>query len=141
VAFNNGSGQTWLVQPTNFSFETLDGRLLPGISEIEVIGELYRRADHADVMKLQSAYEKALYGNQHIRSNNGYEARRQNAMANGPKGIKAAAAASAISFVATKLHPGDSTDGAVFFLNNGKELGPGRLVARLPGGTLEFPTE
>jgi hypothetical protein len=52
-------------------------------------------------------------------------------MAMGPTGLKAAAAASAIAFVETNLKPGDSTDGAVFFDNQGKELGAGRFVARL----------
>jgi hypothetical protein len=92
---------------------------------------LFRKAGTDDVIKLQSAYEKAIYGNQHIRSNNGYEQRRQYAMAMGPTGLKAAAAASAIAFVETELEGGDSTDGAVFFDNQGKPLGAGRIVARL----------
>ena len=50
-------------------------------------------------------------------------------MARGPKGLKAAAAASALSLVRTQLAPGDSTDGAVFFKNGRRELGAGRLVA------------
>jgi hypothetical protein len=109
-----------------------------GVSERTVIDDLFRNAGTDDVIKLQSAYEKAIYGNQHIRSNNGYETRRQYAMAMGPKGIKAAAAASAIAFVETKLGPGDSTDGAVFFANQGRELGAGRLVVRLGGLIYEF---
>ncbi len=141
IAFNNGSNETWLVQPTDFTYQLRDGRVLPAVSEFNVIGELYRHAGRNEVMKLQSAYERALYGNQHIRSNNGYEQRRQSAMAMGSAGIKAAAAASAISFVRTKLGPGDSTDGAIYFSNQGKELGPGTLVVHLQGHTFEVRSE
>jgi hypothetical protein len=62
-------------------------------------------------------------------------------MAMGPPGLKAAAAASAISFVKTKLGPGDSTDGAIYFANQGKELGPGTLVVSLQGHTFEVRSE
>jgi hypothetical protein len=131
IALNNGSGESWKVQPSDFYFESDDGRVLRGVPENAVVYNFFRRAGVDDVIKLQSAYEKAIYGNQHIRSNNGYEQRRQYAMAMGPTGLKAAAAASAIAFVETNLKPGDSTDGAVFFDNQGKELGAGRFVARL----------
>lgn len=58
------------------------------------------------------------------------------------KGFKAAAAASAIAFVATKLNPGDSTDGAIFFENRSKEktLGTGRFVAHTCGEVFGFET-
>jgi hypothetical protein len=131
VALSNGSNQPWKVQPSDFYFESADGRVLRGVPENTVVYNFFRRAGIDDVIKLQSAYEKAIYGNQHIRSNNGYEQRRQYAMAMGPAGLKAAAAASAIAFIQTQLEPGDSTDGAVFFDNQGKELGAGRFVARV----------
>ena len=102
IALNNGSSEVWKVQPSDFYFETADGRVLRGVPENTVIYNLFRRAGTDDVIKLQSAYEKAIYGNQHIRSNNGYEQRRQYAMAMGPAGLKAAAAASAIAFVANR---------------------------------------
>ena len=52
--------------------------------------------------------------------------------------MKAAAAASALAFVQTKLTPGESTDGAVFF--DGKSLGAGHLVVRTNTDTFEFLT-
>jgi hypothetical protein len=52
--------------------------------------------------------------------------------------IKAAAAASAITLVSTKLKPGESTDGAVFFENREKLLGPGRLVVNIAGEIFQF---
>ncbi len=131
VALSNGSSDGWKVQPSDFYFESDDGRVLRGVPENAVVYNFFRKAGTDDVIKLQSAYERAIYGNQHIRSNNGYEQRRQYAMAMGPAGLKAAAAASAIAFVQTQLEPGDSTDGAVFFNNQGKELGAGRFVGRL----------
>ncbi len=138
VAINNGSGEEWLVQPVDFYYELDDGRTIRASSEYTVIYELYRHAGRSEVMKLQTAYEKAVYRNQHIRSNNGYEQRRLSAAAMGAKGIRAAAAASAIALVRTKLGAGDSTDGAVFFANGRKKLGPGRLIARVGDVTFEF---
>ena len=49
-----------------------------------------------------------------------------------------AAAASAIAFVKTELESGDSTDGAVFFPNNARALGTGRIVAVVEGHRFEF---
>jgi hypothetical protein len=136
VALNNGSKRIWKIQPTDFYFESTSGAVLRAESEIEVVGRLYRQANSDDVVKLQTAYEKATYGNQHIRSNNGYEKRRQAALAfGGHQGIKAAAAASAIAFVKTELSGGDSTDGAIFFEAPGRQLGPGVLFHCLPAIT------
>jgi hypothetical protein len=52
--------------------------------------------------------------------------------------IKAAVAASAITFVPTKLRPGDSTDGAIFFENHEKLLGGGRLIVNTAGEAFQF---
>ena len=132
IAFSNGSEHKWVIQPTDFSYETADGRRIRAVSENTVIRELFRTAGRSEVIKLQTAYEKSLFSNQVIRSNNGYEMRRQSALAfGGHRGIKAAAAASTITFVRTKLHPGDSTDGAVFFSTHGKQIGPGKLIVRV----------
>jgi len=75
-------------------------------------------------------------------STNGYEVRRQNALAEVSSAkLKAAAAASAIALVHTKLSTGQSTDGAVFFPNSGKPFGPGTLVVRAAGETFEFRSD
>ena len=140
VAFNNGSGHDWLIQPTDFYYKTSDGRVIRAVSEYTVIYELYQHAGRSEVIKLQMAYEKSIYNNQHIRSNNGYEQRRQSALGMGGQGgIKAAASASAIALVRTKLKAGDSTDGAVFFVNEGKDLGAGSLTAQIPAIPEEGP--
>jgi hypothetical protein len=55
--------------------------------------------------------------------------------------LKAAAAASAIALGTTKLAPGQSTDGAIFYANQGKPLGAGRLIVTAAGETFEFPVE
>lgn len=138
VALNNGSSAVWKVKATDFVFEPQEGSPIRATPESEVIYDLFRNAGRAEVVKLQTAYERALFGNQHIRSMNGYEQRRLSALALGNKGIKAAAAASAITFVTVELGSGDSTDGAVFFPNGGRELGPGRLVAVIEGQVFEF---
>lgn len=138
VALNNGSSAVWRVKTTDFVFEPKEGQPIRAAAESEVIYDLFRNAGRVEVVKLQTAYEQALFGNQHIRSMNGYEQRRLSALSLGDKGIKAAAAASAITFVSCELASGDSTDGAMYFPNNGHELGPGRLVAVIEGQVFEF---
>lgn len=138
VALNNGSSAVWKVKATDFVFEPKEGSPIRAAPESEVIYDLFRNAGRAEVVKLQTVYEQALFGNQHIRSMNGYEQRRLSALALGDKGIKAAAAASAITFVTVELGSGDSTDGAVFFPNNGRQLGPGRVVAVIEGQVFAF---
>src|SRR6185295_5673055 len=107
-----------------------------------VVNELIDKAGRGDVIKLISAYEAGLYGNTEMHSTNGYEVRRQNALAEiGSTRLKAAAAASAIALVTTKLNPGQSTDGAVFYANQGKPLGSGRLIVNMAGEVFVFPLE
>ena len=55
--------------------------------------------------------------------------------------LRAAAAASALALVQTRLAPGESTDGAVFFANEGKPLAGGRLVVRTNTDTFQFNLE
>ena len=138
VAVANGSGDIWKIKAEDFVFEPEGGEPIRAVSESTVIYDLFRNAGRMEVIKLQTAYEQALFGNQHIRSNNGYEQRRLHAMTIGDRGIKAAAAASAIVFVSGEVESGESTDGAVFFPTNGKELGEGRLVAVVQGHVFEF---
>ncbi len=138
VAVSNGGKNVRTVQTVDFVFHPEDGEPVRAVSSSEVINSLFRRSGYDEVVKLQQAYERILYGNQRIRSNNGYETRRMSALAFGDKGLKAAAAASAIAFVTSELSSGDSTDGAVFFPNGGRQLGPGHLVAVIEGMEFEF---
>lgn len=140
VALSNGGTAIRRVKATDFVFQPATGSPIRAVSESEVIGDLFRNAGYGEVVKLQQAYERVLYGNQRIRSNNGYEARRLSAIAFGNKGLKAAAAASAIAFVTSELSSGDSTDGAVFFPNRGAALGPGHIVVVIDGQEFEFRT-
>lgn len=138
VAMNNGSDEIWRVKPTDFFFHPEKGPPIRAASEFEVIDDLFRNAGRSEVEKLQGAYERALYGNQHIRSNNGYEQRRISALSLGDKGVKAAAAASAVAFATTEMGASDATDGAVFFPTGGRPLGPGRVTAVIHGRAFEF---
>lgn len=142
VAVSNGSQLSWVVKPQDFVFERAAGPAIPAEPARRVVEEFVQRAGRNDVIKLVSTYEMGLYGLQRIQSTNGYEQRRQAALAELTNSrLKAAAAASAIAFVETRLRPGQSTDGAVFYPNAGKPLGPGKLVARVAGEVYEFPTE
>jgi hypothetical protein len=142
VAISNGSPISWSVKPEDFRFEREDGTSVQASAARSVVDTMLAKAGRGDVTKLVTAYEAALYGNAQLHSTNGYEARRQNAMAEiGSTRLKAAAAASAIVLVPTKMLPGQSTDGAVFYPNNGKPLGTGRLMLEIAGETFSFPVE
>jgi hypothetical protein len=141
VTITNGSDLTWIVRPSDFVFIRQDGTVLQTVSADEVVYSLLQKASANDVIKLQLLYEDSIYAVPNFRSTNGYEKRREAAMAQFVnKGFKAAAAASAITLAATRLKPGDSTDGAVFFENRTKEklLGAGRLLVHTCGESFEF---
>jgi hypothetical protein len=140
VAVVNGAPISWSVRPEDFRFERPDGTEVPALAARTVISTLIDKATRGDVIKLVAAYEASLFNNAQIHSTNGYESRRQNAFADlGSTRLKAAAAASAIALVTTKLAPGQSTDGAVFYANQGKPLGAGRLIVNAGGEEFVFP--
>jgi hypothetical protein len=62
-------------------------------------------------------------------------------LAFGQTKLKAAAAASVLALGTTKLEGGESSDGAVFFPNEGKPLTGGRLVVRTNTDVFEFNSE
>jgi hypothetical protein len=145
VTVTNGSLVSWTVKPSDFTFIRQDGTVLPSLSADYVVESLLAKASRNDVIKLQLLYEDSIYALENFRSTNGYEKRREAAMAMFVnREFKAAAAASAITLVPIKLKPSDSTDGAVFFENHSKEksssLGPGRLIARTCGQVFVFQT-
>ncbi len=139
LTVTNGSPVTWMVKPEDFSFIRQDGSQLVPSSADAVVSSLLEKASKADVIKLQVLYENTIYALANFRATNGYEKRRQAAMAMfvNPR-FRAAAAASAISFAPTKLKTGESTDGAVFFPTHEKTLGAGHLLARVAGEVFDF---
>lgn len=142
VAISNGSPVSWQVKPQDFRFDKSEGGTIAALPAATVVEQMRDHASRGDVIKLTTAYETALYGNARMHSTNGYEERRQNAQAElGGGKLRAAAATSAIAFVPTKLLPGQSTDGAIFFLNSGKPLGAGKLTVNAAGEIFEFPLE
>jgi hypothetical protein len=142
VAISNGTPISWSVRPEDFRFEHADGTTTQALPARTVVSKLIDKGTRGDVIKLVAAYEASLYNNAQIHSTNGYEARRQNAFADvGSTKLKAAAAASALALGTTKLAPGQSTDGAVFYPNQGKPLGAGRLIVHAAGEDFVFPVE
>ena len=140
VAVSNGSKIYYTVKPENFVYYREDGSAIEPTPARDVVNSLVEKASRGDVVKLVTAYESSIYGNTHYKSTNGYEQRRQSALAEVSSAkIKAAAAASAIAFVQTRLAPGQSTDGAVFYPNAGRMLGAGKLMIKAAGATFEFP--
>ncbi|HWC00410.1 MAG TPA: hypothetical protein VG672_27070 [Bryobacteraceae bacterium] len=142
VAVSNGSPGPYTIRPVDFNFVRADGTVLRAWPAREVVQLLIEKGGRNDVIKLVSAYEAALYGISKMKSTNGYETRRQAALAEvSSTKLKAAAAASAIAFVDTKLSTGQSTDGAIFFETAGKPLGEGHVVVRTNTDTFEFNLE
>ncbi len=139
VAISNGSDMYSNIRPEDFNYERADGTAVRAANADDVVKQLLEQASLADVQKLVLAYENNLYGIPNMRTLNGYEQRRRSAMAEGiPARFKAAAAASALALVATRLGPGQSTDGAVFFPINPKLLAGGRLIVHTQKDTYEF---
>ena len=139
IAVSNGSPISWTLKPEDFSFERADGEVIPGSTAKSVVIRLMQSGGRNDVIKLVQTYEMSIYGLTRFKSTNGYEQRRQAAFgAVSSTKLKAAAAASAVAFSATKLPAGQSTDGAVFFEHSGKGLGAGRLVVKAGGEVFRF---
>ena len=138
VAVSNGSSTYWNIRPENFSFRR-DDQVITAAPAGQVIRNLMDKGNQNDVVKLVTAYESALYGIAHMRLTNGYLQRRQAALSEGiSTRFKAATAASALALVETRLAPGQSTDGAVFFPTDHRLLVGGKLIVRTAGETFEF---
>ncbi len=139
VAVANGAPVSWTIKPEDFDFKRADGTVVRAAPAGQVVTELVNKASRSDVIRLVHTYEVGLYGNTHMQSTNGYEARRESAIATmTATKLNAAAAASAIALVRTKLEPGQSTDGAIFFAIREKVLGPGRLIVHAAGEVFNF---
>ena len=141
AAVSNGSAGPYVIKPENFVYVRNDGDVIPAAPAQAVISMLIQKGSRSDVIKLVGTYETAFYGISRMRSTNGYEQRRQAALAETSTKLKAAATASALALVLTKLAPGESTDGAVFFPTEGKPLGPGHLEVRTNTDLFAFKPE
>ena len=142
VAVSNGSEGPYVIRPEDFTYVRSGNVTVRAAPALTVVAMLQRKGSGSDVIKLVGSYEAGVYGNVHLRSmTNGYEQRRLAALSMGSTKLKAAATASAIALVQTKLTPGESTDGAVFFPTEGKPLGPGRVVVRTNTDVFEFNPE
>ena len=141
VAVSNGSAGPYTIRPEDFSFVRSDGTEVHAAPSRVVVETLFQKASSSDLAKLVTTYENGIYGNLHLKSTNGYEARRQAYYAASGAKTKAGLLASALALVQTKLPAGESTDGAVFFPVNGKALGSGRVVVRTNTDVFEFKAE
>ena len=133
VAISNGSQGPYVIRPEDFTFERADGQKIRAVSAKTVIDMLRQKANGNDAIKLVTTYESGIYGNPHLKSLNGYESRRQAAIAATGTKVTTSLLASALALVQTKLAVGDSTDG--------KPMGSGRLVVRTNTDVFEFNAE
>ncbi len=140
VAVSNGGTVPQTVRPEDFIFTRDDGTELTAVAPRTVVNALTEKASRSDVVKLVTSYEASIYGNTQYRATNGYEQRRQSYMTDfSSTRLRAAAAASAIAFVQTKLGPGQSTDGAIFYPATTKVPTGGTVRVRAGGAIYEFP--
>lgn len=139
VAVSNGSPSNRTIKPDDFEFRASGGEAVRAVPAKTVVQEFLGRAGRNDVIKLVSMYELGLYGLSRFQSTSGYEQRRQDALAEvSSSRLKAAAAASAVALVQTRLKPGQSTDGAVFIPIGQRQLSSGTLVATFGAERFEF---
>ena len=143
VAVSNGSPGPYTIRPEDFTWvRKADVGDVHASSARNVIDMLMHKGTGGDVVKLITTYENGVYGNTHFHSTNGYEQRREAALAmGGGSRLRAATAASALALVQTKLIQGETTDGAVFFPTEGKPLIGGKLIVRTNTDVFEFNAE
>jgi hypothetical protein len=141
VEVSNGSQGPYIIRPEDFTFERTGGEKIRAVAARTVIDMLRQKGNGNDAIKLVTTYEDGIYGNPHLQSLKGYEARRQAAIASSGNKVTTSLIASALALVQTKLAVGETTDGAVFFPSEGKPLGAGRLVVRTNTDTFEFNAE
>ena len=140
ISIANGSTIHWTVKPEDFEY-VRPSETINAANADTVVNVMLEHASSGDVVKLITAYETSLYAIPNMRSSNGYEQRRQGAIAFGPAAkLRAAAAASAISLAEVRLAPGESTDGAVFMRlpRDTKALSGGHIELHSEGQTFEF---
>lgn len=140
VSIANGSQMHWTIKPEDFEY-VRGAATITALSADAVVNVMLEHASGNDVIKLITSYEKSLYAIPNMRTNNGYEQRRQGALAfGGSQKLKAAAAASAITLAQVRLAPGESTDGAVFMRlpRDPKTLTGGNVVFHCEGETFDF---
>ena len=141
VAVSNGSPGPYVIRPEDFTFVRADGTEVRAVPARAVIDMLLKKANGSDMTKLVTTYEAGILGNPSVKSTHGYEARRHAAIAYSGSKTRAAAVASALAMVQTKMASGNSTDGAIFFPTSGKPLGAGRMVVRTNTDVWEFNVE
>jgi len=141
TAVFNGSQGPYIIRPENYTFERSDGQVIHAVAARTVIEMLLQKGNGSDAVRLVTEYENSIYGNPQLKASNGYETRRQAAIATGGARVRSAVVASALALVQTKLAAGESTDGAVFFPTDGKPLGSGRLVVRTNTDVFQFNAE
>jgi hypothetical protein len=141
VAVSNGSPGPYVIRPEDFTFVRADGTEVRAVPARAVVDMLFKKGNGSDMAKLVTTYEAGILGNPSVKSTHGYEQRRQAAIASTGTKARAAAVASALAMVQTKMAPGNSTDGAVFFPTAGKVLGAGRMVVRTNTDVWEFKGE
>ncbi len=142
IAISNGSDMYANLKPEDFSYVRAEGRTVTATPARDVVAMILEHGNHSDLVKLVSTYETAIYGIPNMKLENGYQKRREAALGEGAsEKFKAAAAASAIALIESRVAPGQSTDGAVFFPMDGKNFPPGRIVVHAMGEVWEFNPE
>src|ERR1035438_81788 len=73
VAVSNGSQAPYIIRPEDFTYVRLDRSVIRASAARVVVEMLEQKGSGSDVIKLVTSYENSIYGNQHLKSTNGYE--------------------------------------------------------------------
>src|SRR5579871_1605446 len=93
VSISNGSPVPWVMKAEDFGYRKQDGETLQASPALTVVISLLNKASRHDVIKLVTTYENSVFGNVNMQTTNGFESRREAALADGVSTrIKAGAA-------------------------------------------------
>ena len=142
ISISNGSPISWTVKPEDFSYRQQDGTVWQAATALSVVNNLLAKAGRHDVIKLVTTYERGVYGNEHMQTTNGYEARRQSALAEGvSRGSKPAPRHRRWLWSPPSSRLENPPMARSFSPVNGKVLGPGTLMVHTGGEMFEFPSD
>ena len=119
VWISNNSGRPLPIAPQWFAASLEGGASSAAVQDTVVLSDIRKHASGRDIEELVRAYESLLLGLPDEKAVGYYEQRKRAAMASGGK-MRAAIMANVIILPETRLRPGETIDGTLFFRAGGK---------------------
>lgn len=138
VWISNNSPRALPIAPQGFTATVEGGASFTAAQDTVVLNDIRRHASGRDIEELVQAYESMLLGLPDEKAMGYYEQRKRAAMSSGGK-MRAAIMANVIILPETRLRPGETIDGTLFFRQPGKSRPKvTRFTADLGGRHFEF---